>query len=196
MENRTAGIKIKKLRERKAWTQEHLAEAAQISPRTVQRAEDGTMSAETATALAGALDEPIETILEAETRMPDIVPIVYYDHASSLDWLVKAFGFELGEKMLGPNSTIMHAELSYGDGLIMVGAPIPERTWKTPMESSGVLMQSVMVMVDDVMTHCETARASGATILVEPEESYGIQRYRVEDCEGHVWTFARQTGAI
>ena len=194
MENKAAGNKIKGLRERKAWTQEHLAEVAQVSARTVQRAEDGVMSAETATAIAGALDEPVEEILETAVSLPAIVPIIYYEDASSLDWLVRAFGFELGEKMVGPNSTIMHAELSYGDGLIMVGTPIPERTWKTPKGLSGVLMQSVMVRVDDVGAHCERARAAGAAILVEPEESYGMRRYRAEDCEGHVWTFAQQSG--
>ncbi len=153
------------------------------------------MSAETASALAGALDEPIETLLETDSKFPGIIPIIYYEQASSLDWLVAAFGFELGEKLLGPNSAIMHAELIYGDGLIMVGAPVPDRTWQTPNQSSGILMQSIMVMVDDVEAHHDQACASGAKILVKPEESYGLQRYRVEDCEGHVWTFARQTGA-
>ena len=38
MEQQQVGEKIRALRERKAWTQEHLAGAANISARTVQRA--------------------------------------------------------------------------------------------------------------------------------------------------------------
>jgi len=45
---------IRQHRERLGWTQEHLAEAAQINVRTLQRAESGRgVSAESLTALAG-----------------------------------------------------------------------------------------------------------------------------------------------
>lgn len=192
MEHKTAGARIRELRERKAWTQEHLAEASQLSVRTVQRAEEGVMSAETATALAGALDEPVEELLRQEPPFPTIVPIIYYHSSATLDWLVDAFGFELKEKMLGPSDAILHAELSLGDGVIMVGAPVPDRAWKTPNDLSCVATQSTMVRVSDVDTHYQRALAAGATVLVELEESYGLRRYRVEDPEGHVWTFCQQ----
>ena len=51
------GKKIKELREDRAWTQEQLAQAAGIEPRTVQRVErDQTKSPETLQAIAGAFD--------------------------------------------------------------------------------------------------------------------------------------------
>jgi len=50
-----AGL-VKRLREEKSWSQEHLATAAGVSHRTVQRVEsDGTASLETRMALASAL---------------------------------------------------------------------------------------------------------------------------------------------
>jgi transcriptional regulator with XRE-family HTH domain len=56
MEMKTNARIIKRLREEKSWSQEHLAEAAGLSLRTVQRVEtDGNASAETRLALASAL---------------------------------------------------------------------------------------------------------------------------------------------
>ena len=48
---------IRKLREARAWSQEHLADAAGLSLRTIQRVEaEGKASAETRLALAAALE--------------------------------------------------------------------------------------------------------------------------------------------
>ena len=55
MNEKSMGNRIRRLRERKAWTQEHMAAAADVSVRTVQRAEEGTLSAETLSAIAGAV---------------------------------------------------------------------------------------------------------------------------------------------
>ena len=54
---------VKRLRESKSWTQEHLASAAGVSLRTIQRMEsDGTASAESRLAIAAALGVPVESI--------------------------------------------------------------------------------------------------------------------------------------
>ena len=54
---------VKKLRESKSWTQEHLATAAGVSLRTIQRMEsDGSASAESRLAIAAALGVPVENI--------------------------------------------------------------------------------------------------------------------------------------
>lgn len=50
-------------REDRAWTQEQLAEAAALAPRTVQRAERGEgLSSETLQAIAGALDVSLDLL--------------------------------------------------------------------------------------------------------------------------------------
>jgi DNA-binding XRE family transcriptional regulator len=57
---------VRALRERKSWSQEHLARASGLSERTVQRVEvDGVGSAETRLALAAALDVPVAELLMA-----------------------------------------------------------------------------------------------------------------------------------
>lgn len=60
------------LRMEKAWTQEHLAQAAGVATRTVQRAEHrGHCSAETILAIAGALDVDVAQLLAPSTAHDD-----------------------------------------------------------------------------------------------------------------------------
>jgi transcriptional regulator with XRE-family HTH domain len=62
---------VKKLRESKSWTQEHLANAAGVSLRTIQRMEsEGSASAESRLAVAAALGVPVENIHLALTGSP------------------------------------------------------------------------------------------------------------------------------
>lgn len=65
--------KLRRLREAKSWSQEHLASAAGLSSRTVQRVEsDGSASAETMLALAGALGvNPGDLRPAAAARVPE-----------------------------------------------------------------------------------------------------------------------------
>lgn len=65
--------KLRRLREAKSWSQEHLASAAGLSSRTVQRVEsDGSASAETMLALASALGvSPGDLRPAAVARVPE-----------------------------------------------------------------------------------------------------------------------------
>lgn len=64
---------IRKLREAKSWTQEHLATAAGLSIRTVQRMElEGLASSESRLAVAAALGVPVENIHLAIQAGPDV----------------------------------------------------------------------------------------------------------------------------
>ena len=80
----------------------------------------------------------------------------------------------------------MHAELSFGTGLLMVGTgsgPDPARDWRSAP-------QSVYVAVEDPDAHCERARAAGAEITRALEDmEYGSREYSARDLEGHGWHF-------
>ncbi|MGD0526681.1 MAG: VOC family protein [Polyangiaceae bacterium] len=198
MEVRETGDRIRTLRERKAWTQQHLAEAARISPRTVQRAEEGVMSAETRAAIAGALDVPVEslaTALKAPAGWPQITPtLLYEDSKTAVDWLEKAFGFIARLKVPGEHGQIVHSELTLGTGVIMVGSvswsPSAGGRFVSPKSNGGKVTQSLFVFVDDLDAHYACAKAAGATIVQEIQSGYGFRRYRALDHEGHEWCFA------
>lgn len=133
---------------------------------------------------------------------PRISSSLYYqDAVSAIDWLCKAFGFEVRFK-LEEGGRIVHSELTFGEGLIMVGSagdPRPDTGHrKSPREVGGANTQNMFAYVDDVDAHCERARAAGATIVSEPkttdhgEEYWADRTYEVEDLEGHRWWFGQR----
>jgi uncharacterized glyoxalase superfamily protein PhnB len=130
---------------------------------------------------------------------------VYYDDpAKAIDWLCKVFGFEVRLKVEGDDGSIVHSELVFGDGLVMVGDANKgegekKRTWlRSPKSVGGGNTQAIMVFVDDVEAHAKHAQASGAKITMAPEthdygEDYWADRsYEVEDLEGHHWWFTQR----
>ena len=118
--------------------------------------------------------------------------IVYQDDRAALDWLAKAFGFEACLVITDDSGAIVHAEMKYRDGLIMVARQWADFT-KPPKGLGGANTQYLHVYVDeDIDAHCARARAAGATILAEPaDQFYGDRTYRAMDPEGHVWTFGQ-----
>lgn len=136
---------------------------------------------------------------------PRISSALFYDNAAAaIDWLCGAFGFEVRLKVEGEGGRIEHSELTFGEGLIMVGEsggkssraePLP---CKSPRALDGANTQALCVFVDDVDAHCARARAAGARIIDEPTnndhgEGYWEDRtYRVEDLEGHHWWFMQR----
>jgi uncharacterized glyoxalase superfamily protein PhnB/DNA-binding XRE family transcriptional regulator len=191
VQRRSAGARVRRLRERRALTQEQLADAAGVAVRTVQRAEDGGMSAETVTALAAALEVPVETLTAAGEvgDYPQITPILFYADAGTLDWLTRAFGLTERMRHLAPDGRIAHVEMYLDEGLIMAAAPAESDGSATPSALGGVSTQGLYVMVDDVDEHFARARENGAKIITEPENAHGHRRYLAEDPEGHRWQF-------
>ena len=126
--------------------------------------------------------------------------VVYQDAAKAIDWLCDAFGFELRLKVEGEPGEIIHSELTYGDGVVMVSQErkvSPDRPWRLNLccllSVGGANTQSLMIYVDDAKAHCEHARSRGATIIDEPStHDYGDDywadiSYGAEDIEGHQW---------
>jgi uncharacterized glyoxalase superfamily protein PhnB len=133
---------------------------------------------------------------------PRISSALYYEDASAaISWLCGAFGFEVRIKIGGEGGSIEHSELTYGEGLIMVGqAGLAHKPAfrKSPKTLGGANTQNIMVFVDDADAHCEHARAAGASIVSEPTtidygEDYWTDRaYECEDVEGHHWWFVQR----
>ena len=123
---------------------------------------------------------------------------VLQGRGQGIDWLCEAFGFEVRLRIEGDGGRIEHSELTYGDGLIMVGQEDPEaeRKWKRLLKSPrtvGGCTQTLMIFVDDADAHCAHARAKGAQIIEEPathdygKEYWSDRSYGALDPEGHLW---------
>ena len=130
----------------------------------------------------------------AKTTTATIIPgLRYEDAVGAVDWLCEAFGFE--KHLVVPDETggIAHAQLKFGNGMVMLGSTRSDeygRMIKQPADIGGAETQAPYVIVDDVDAHCERARAAGAAIVMEPEDqSYGGRLYVCRDVEGHLWNF-------
>lgn len=127
--------------------------------------------------------------------------LFYDDAAAAIDWLVRAFGFEIQERVEDGEGRVVHSQLVLDGGLIMVGQTRlqPDREYQqSPRTVDGANTQSLAVYVDDADAHCERARVAGAVITMEPAtqdygEGYWVDRsYGALDLEGHHWWFLQR----
>ena len=126
-------------------------------------------------------------------RRPSFIPsLIYKDNRAALKWLQNAFGFEVSEVLTDANDNIAHAEMSHGDGVIMIGNEWADWT-KSPASVDGKNTQRVHVRLElGIDVHCARARQAGAKITMEPaDQFYGERSYIAVDLEGHHWTFSQ-----
>ncbi|MGH8779945.1 VOC family protein [Paraburkholderia sp.] len=126
-------------------------------------------------------------------RRPTLASGLFYrDPLAALDWLEKAFGFERSMVITDNEGHVAHAEMKFGDGLLMIGSEYAEYT-VSPAGLNGKNTQSIHVHLQSGLDdHCARARAAGAVITREPEDQfYGDRTYAARDLEGHVWSFGQ-----
>lgn len=126
-----------------------------------------------------------------------IIPCINYkDATTAIEWLCNAFGFQ--KKLIVPdgNDKIIHAELTLGNIMIMIGSSDSETQFskfiKHPSDIGGFETQSPYIVLDDkeIDEHYKTAKKNGAKIIIElKSEEYGGKNYSCCDIEGHIWNF-------
>jgi uncharacterized glyoxalase superfamily protein PhnB len=117
--------------------------------------------------------------------MPSVIPSLRYkDARRAVEWLQEAFGFEPHVVVDGEGDEIAHAELTYGDGMVMLG------TQRDDSYGSHVGQGWLYVVVEDADAHYARAKAAGAEIVRELEDQdYGSRDYSARDFEGNLWSF-------
>jgi uncharacterized glyoxalase superfamily protein PhnB len=123
-----------------------------------------------------------------------IVPALRYRNApAAIDWLCRVFGFSRHLVVPGEEGTIAHAQLTYVNGMIMMGSVMDNdygRLLRQPEEVGGAQTQTIYMIVPDADAHYRQAKAAGAEIVIDiKDEDYGGRGYTCRDPEGHVWTF-------
>ncbi|MGA3371086.1 MAG: VOC family protein [Terracidiphilus sp.] len=122
-----------------------------------------------------------------------IVPGQRYRNATAaIDWLCQVFGFERHAVYEGENGTIAHAELTLGNGMIMLGTGKDDefgRLFKTPHELDGIETRSLYIVVPDADAAYARAVAAGAEVIRPLQDTpYGSREFTVKDPEGHSWS--------
>ncbi|MGH2742577.1 MAG: VOC family protein [Thermoleophilaceae bacterium] len=119
--------------------------------------------------------------------MQSIYPVLKYDDArAALDFLERAFGFERRRVYDGQNGGVAHAEVTFGNELVMIGST----SEGDPTFNQGVAMTVVYVVVDDPDSLHQRAIGAGAEIVMPPtDQDYGSRDFAARDPEGNIWSF-------
>jgi uncharacterized glyoxalase superfamily protein PhnB len=130
----------------------------------------------------------------AKDAIATIIPTLRYrDAAAAVEWLCQAFGFEKHLVVPDEDGAIAHAQLVFGNGMIMLGTAREDafdRLQKPPTQVGAVVTQSPYILVKDVDAHYKQAIAAGAQIVIDiKDEDYGGRDYSCRDPEGHLWNF-------
>jgi uncharacterized glyoxalase superfamily protein PhnB len=130
----------------------------------------------------------------AKNTKSTIIPCLRYRNApAAIEWLCEAFGFEKPLVVPNPDGTIAHAQLSFGNGMIMLGSIVDSefgRLMKQPDEIGGAETQTPYVIVADADVVYSRAKAAGAKIVIDiKDEDYGGRGFSCRDLEGHLWNF-------
>ncbi|MEC5163309.1 putative glyoxalase superfamily protein PhnB [Janthinobacterium sp. CG_23.3] len=122
-----------------------------------------------------------------------VVPCLRYrDAPAAIAWLCRAFGFE--QQLVVPNEdgSIAHAQLSFGNGMVMLSS-IFDTEFGRLMAQPGALgnlnSQTCYLVVADADAVYQRAREAGAAIVLDiKDEDYGGRGFTCRDPEGHLWS--------
>lgn len=111
-----------------------------------------------------------------------IYPTLRYDDATAaIAFLTSALGL-IEQSVHSDSGVVAHAELSHGDGVVMIGSRGPE---PGAFDTGRAV---IYLVVDDVDAHHDRAVAAGAEIVMGlTDQPYGSREYAVRDPEGNVW---------
>ncbi len=130
----------------------------------------------------------------AKNTTATVIPTLRYEDApAAIEWLCEAFGFEKHLVVPGESGTIAHAQLVFGNGMIMLGSALDrefDKLQKPPSALGSVPSQSPYIILEDADKHYARAVAAGAEIVMDiKDEDHGGRGYSCRDPEGHLWNF-------
>lgn len=127
-----------------------------------------------------------------DTRATIIAVMRYRDADAALKFLTDVFGFAEHAVYRGEDGKVQHAELSFGNGMIMIG-PVADtpfgRFMREPGRAGGVTGAIYAIVANPDTHHAKSVTAGFDIIMALRDEFYGGREYSVRDPEGYVWTF-------
>jgi PhnB protein len=122
------------------------------------------------------------------SNVPRVTPYLSIDGAAdALAFYVDVLGAEITTRMEAPNGKVAHAEITLGDGLIMLADTWPDMGNPSPTQLGGTPV-TLMVYVADVDATFAKALAAGASETRPVEDQfYGDRSGQFTDPWGHVW---------
>jgi PhnB protein len=110
--------------------------------------------------------------------------------AEAMAFYERAFGAKELYRLAGPGGKVMHAEMKFGDSIVMLGDEAPEMGSSSPQTLSGTSV-ALLFYVKDVDGAYARAVAAGATPVQGPADMFWGDRFaEVRDPYGHRWSIA------
>jgi uncharacterized glyoxalase superfamily protein PhnB len=131
---------------------------------------------------------------QAKICRSTIVPSLRYrDALAAIERLIRAFGFEKNAVFLGPNNTVAHAQLTFGNGMVMIGSVDnggeAGKFMIQPDETGLRATKGTYLVVSDADAVYATAKAAGAEMVLDIRDmDYGGRAFTCRDLEGHLWS--------
>ncbi len=114
------------------------------------------------------------------------------DAAEAIDFYARAFGGQEKLRLTEPGGRIGHAEVAFGEHVLMLSEEFPEHGIRAP--EPGVKLPVVFHLhVDDADLLIERAVAAGASVVRPASDAfYGERSGRVRDPFGYEWLIGHQ----
>lgn len=130
------------------------------------------------------------TTVTGSTILPSLR---YRDAHAAIDWLCQVFGFSRNAVYEGPNHTIAHAQLTLGQGMLMIGSADTggphAHLLAQPRDFDGRQTGAIYLSVADCDLVYRAVQKAGATIVQElSEPEYGGKTFSCLDPEGYLWS--------
>jgi len=114
------------------------------------------------------------TTLAKNCKSTVISGLRYRNATAMIEWLCRVFGFEKQAVYAGPDGVVMHSQLTFGNGMMVVGSvnngmPL-SNLLKQPDEIGGAETQTPYLVVSDIDAIYARARIAGAKMLIDLEE--------------------------
>ncbi|MGI8714960.1 MAG: VOC family protein [Solirubrobacteraceae bacterium] len=118
--------------------------------------------------------------------------LVVRDGAAAIDFYQAAFGAEeLGERFVGPDGELIHAEVRIGNSVVMITGEAQDAD---PPELLGGVVSAIMATYwTDVDAAWEQAVAAGAEVIYPlADQFYGERGGRLRDPYGQQWMLSQR----
>jgi uncharacterized glyoxalase superfamily protein PhnB len=138
----------------------------------------------------------ISRMKQASTTSSEIKEVFQYlrvkNAATAIEFYKQAFGVTEIFRLTEPSGRIGHAELKFGDTIIMVSDEYPEFGILGPQPNGipGSLIHLHVVNADGMASRCV---AAGATMIRDPQDQfYGERSCTIRDPFGHEWMLGHE----
>jgi uncharacterized glyoxalase superfamily protein PhnB len=114
------------------------------------------------------------------------VTLRYADPYAAITFLTSTLGFVEQAVHTADDGRVAHAELSFGDGVVMLGTRSDP---PGPFDTGRAVVYLALDSPDEVDAHHARAVAAGAEVVQGlVDQPYGSREYAVADPEGNVWS--------